>query len=1170
MQPIGIPGELCIAGAGLARGYLNQPELTAEKFVANPFAPGERMYRTGDLARWLPDGNIEYLGRIDEQVKVRGHRIELGEVESALRSHESVKEATVIARKDEEGSAYLCAYFVTNGNLGASELRKHLLKMLPQYMIPSFFVRVEQMPLTPNGKLDRKALPSPEGTLERGTVYEAPRNALEETLANIWQGVLGVSAIGITDNFFELGGHSLKATTLVSRIHKELNVQVPLREVFQSPTIKELAQAIRGMEAHAYASIEPAPLREYYPVSSAQKRMYILSQLQGADESYNMPGAVMMEGKVDRERFERAFRQLIARHEALRTSFEWVEGEPAQRIHLEVDFEISYKKAEEDGLRQIAEFIRAFDLGQAPLLRVGLLELEPERQVLLYDMHHIISDGVSMDILVREFVGLYGGQTLPAPRLQYKDYAVWQQAFMQSEAMKRQETYWLETFSGELPVLEMPTDYPRPAVQSFKGDQIQFELDGELSAGLNRIAAETGTTLYMVLLAGYSVLLSKYTGQEDIVVGTPIAGRPHADVENIIGMFVNTLAMRSRPAGEKTFTAYLQEVKEVALQAYEHQEYPFEELVEKLNVRRDLSRNPIFDTMFSLQNMSEEETEIEEMRFSPYGFEHSASKFDMSLTAVETGREIGLSLSYCTAIYTKETAERLGRHYVALLRDISSQTEKQLKAIELLSAEEKRQLLHAFNDTKATYPANQTIHGLFEEQVKKTPDHTAVVLESESLTYAELNGRANQLARVLRGKGVGADRIVGILAERSLEMIVGILGILKAGGAYLPIDPDYPAERIGYMLEDSGADILLTQKRLEAQTMGFAGEVLHVDDERLYAWMTPISRIRQFQRSGVCDLYFGLHGEAEGRHDNHQGLVNYVSWANTVYMQEDRLDSALFSSISFDLTVTSLYLPLITGNKVVVYHGENQASVIKRIIEEDKVGLLKLTPSHLKLLETDMHLSSSTSMKRLIVGGEDFSHALAQSIYEKYEGKVEIYNEYGPTETVVGCTVYLFDAGSKGYTSVPIGVPASNVQIYILNSYMQEVPIGVAGEMYISGDGVSRGYLNQPELTAEKFVANPFAPGERMYRTGDLARWLPDGNIEYLGRIDEQVKVRGHRIELGEVESALRSHESVKEATVIARKDEEGSAYLCAYFVANGNLGAAELRKRLSEMLPNT
>nr|WP_233567733.1 condensation domain-containing protein [Cohnella faecalis] len=406
------------------------------------------MYRTGDLARWLPDGNIEYLGRIDEQVKVRGHRIELGEVESALRSHESVKEATVIARKDEEGSAYLCAYFVANGNLGAAELRKHLLEMLPQYMIPSFFVRVEQMPLTPNGKLDRKALPSPEGTLERGTVYEAPRNALEETLANIWQGVLGVSAIGITDNFFELGGHSLKATTLVSRIHKELNVQVPLREVFQSPTIKELAQAIRGMEAHAYASIEPAPLREYYPVSSAQKRMYILSQLQGAEQSYNMPGAVMMEGKVDRERFERAFRQLIARHEALRTSFEWVEGEPAQRIHLEVDFEISYKKAEEDGLRQIAEFIRAFDLGQAPLLRVGLLELEPERQVLLYDMHHIISDGVSMDILVREFVGLYGGQTLPAPRLQYKDYAVWQQAFMQSEAMKRQETYWLETFSG--------------------------------------------------------------------------------------------------------------------------------------------------------------------------------------------------------------------------------------------------------------------------------------------------------------------------------------------------------------------------------------------------------------------------------------------------------------------------------------------------------------------------------------------------------------------------------------------------------------------------------------------------------------------------------------------------------------------------------------------------
>ncbi|MBV6717582.1 condensation domain-containing protein, partial [Paenibacillus chitinolyticus] len=842
--PVGVLGELCIGGPGVARGYLNRPDLTEEKFVDSPFVTGERLYRTGDLARWTADGNVDFIGRIDHQAKIRGYRIETGEVESQLLQADGVREAVVIVREDGSGQKALCAYYTADGELAASSLRSALAQELPGYMIPSYFIRLERIPLTPNGKVDRKALPAPEAGADGGAEYIAPRTPLEAKLAAIWQDVLGLQkGIGIRDNFFDLGGHSLRATTLVGKVHKELNVDLPLRDVFRHSTVEEMAEAIARMERQEHVSIPLAEEQDHYPQSSAQKRLYILNQLEGAELSYNMPGALLLEGALDQNRFEEAFRRLIERHETLRTGFEMVSGEAVQRVFAAVDFFVEhFSAAEEEAAETVRDFVRPFDLAKPPLLRVGLVEMAAERHVLLFDMHHIVSDGVSMDVLVEEFVRLYSGEALEPLRIQYKDYAVWQQSETQKEQLKRQEAYWLDVFRGELPVLELPTDYARPAVQSYEGRTLEYFLDAQKSDALKQLAAETGTTLYMVLFAAYTVMLHKYTGQEDLVVGTPIAGRNHGDVEPLIGMFINTLAIRSYPAADKTFLSYLQEVKETTLGAYEHQNYPFEELVEKVQVARDLSRNPIFDTMFTLQNTDNKDFELEGLRLTSYPSDSAMAKFDLSLDVMEDSGGLDYSFEYSTALYKKETVERMAQHFEQLLGAIAEKPEAKITDLDLVTPSEKEQLLEAFNPAMSELPQVQTFHRLFEEQAVRTPDAAAVVYTDKQLSYRELNERANRLAGMLRAGGVGRESIVGILAERSVELLVGVIAVWKAGGAYVPLDPDYPADRIRFMLEDSGATVLLTQTSLregagawlEAEETALRA-ILCLDDEQSYS-----------------------------------------------------------------------------------------------------------------------------------------------------------------------------------------------------------------------------------------------------------------------------------------------------------------------------------------------
>ena len=1167
MQAAGIAGELCIAGDGLARGYLNREELTCEKFVPDPFHQGKRMYRSGDLARWLPDGDIEYIGRMDQQVKIRGYRIELGEIENLLLKYPSIKESAVTANTDDSGGQYLCAYITAEGEMEVSHIREYLKQILPDYIVPSYFVQLEKLPFTPNGKLDRKALPKPEYGCKNRRQYEAPETELEKKLAGIWQSVFNIEKIGMNDNFFELGGHSLKAAAMAAQIHKSLNVEINVKEIFQKQTVKELSKYIMSRDQSVFLNIEPVEEKEYYPLPSAQKRLFMLNLLEDTGVAYNMPAAMVIKGDLDILRLEAVFRLLIERQQIFRTSFKLVDGEPVQRVHKDIDFKICRLECKEgDEQKKIQDFIRPFDMGKAPLLRVGLIKIHDRKHILLHDMHHIISDGTTMGIIIKEFISIYNSKQLPELRIQYRDYSVWQNELLKSDRMKKQKEYWLDTLTGEMPVLNMPADYPRPSVQSFAGNSVRFHISREITEALARLAANTGTTLYMVLLAAYNILLSRYTGQEDIIVGSPVSVRNHPDIENMAGMFVNTLAIRNYPEGCKSFTDFLTEVKENAINAYENQDYPYEELIENLDIKRDLSRNPLFDTMFILQNTNTGEFAVEGLVFEPLELDGTAAKFDITLSAAEYASQIHLDFEYCTSLFKAETIERLAGHFINILEEIIKNPEIQLSQIEVLSRQERDQILLDFNNTKADYPGEKTIVRLFEEQAQRTPERTALVCGDKELSYRELNARSNRLARTLRNMGVKRDAIVGIMVSRSMEMIAGILGILKAGGAYLPLDPEYPRARIEYMLEDSSAGILLSQKHLTGN-INYKGKILNMEEQNLYSEEdSNLEKINDSRDMAYVIYTSGSTGKPKGVVLEHGSVCNFIKgMTDRIEFTGDK--SILnITTISFDIFVSETILPLTRGLRIVIANEDQQrdSRELSELILKNKIDILQTTPSRLQLLLKDENGKRSLgNLSEIIIGGEAFPTHMLEELKELTSAR--IYNAYGPTETTVWSTLKELSRGQ----SVNIGKPIANTQIYILNSNNKMQPVGIAGELCIAGDGLARGYLNREELTGEKFVPDPFHQGKRMYRSGDLARWLPDGDIEYIGRMDQQVKIRGYRIELGEIENLLLKYPSIKEAAVTANTDDRGGQYLCAYMTADGEMAVSHIREYLKQTLPD-
>lgn len=1167
LNPIGVAGELCIGGTGVTRGYLNNPELTEERFILNPFGRIDgRVYRTGDVAKWLPDGNIEFLGRNDHQVKIRGYRIELGEIENQLLSHERIIEAIVIDKTDLNGDKYLCAYLVVDidqiegeDGLSVPELRGYLAQVLPEYMIPSYFIHLDEIPLTPNGKINRKALPEPDGNLVIETEYVAPRNETEEKLTGIWADLLGVNQVGINDNFFALGGQSFKAMLISSRILTEFDVKIAVREMFEKPTVKELALHVNQASKESYHLIEKISPREYYPVSAAQKRLYVLNQFGTDSISYNIPNVIALDQDVDQKRIESTLRKLIKRHEALRTSFKMVDNQVVQVVHEEVELQITYLQASEENLKDvIKENICPFDLNKAPLLHAVFIASET-KNIFILDVHHIIFDGFSIEILTREFMYLYEGIELPELKIQYKDFAAWQNEFLQSEQMNQQEEYWLDKFTGEIPVLNLPTDYQRPGILDFEGDQYIFKIDQTLLSQVNEFSFKKGVTLYMTLVAAYYLLLAKYSNQEDIIIGTPHAGRHHSGLENVIGMFVNTLALRGAPSAEKSFTQFLNEIKEETLRVYENQDYQFDMLVQKLELGRDTSRNPLFDVLFILQNMSSDPGD----RDRSVNLDLNISKFDLTLTGVEQKEGMKFALEYRTNLFKRQTIEHLAEHYIHILKQIIQHPDILISQMDLLSLQEREQVLYEFNATKVAYGI-ETIHQLFEKQVAKSPNLIALVFGDQQLSYTELNQKANQLARRLRQKGVKPGQIVGLMVERSLDMMISIMAILKAGGAYLPIDPVYPEERIKYMLDHSEVNILVTQQKLQDK-VEFTGESIYLDQKSSYDDdLTNLPALSEVNDLAYVIYTSGSTGKPKGVMIENKAVHNFIKGVTESIDFGSTKSILCVTTISFDIFVLETLLPLAKGLKVIIASEEEQMNPQKlaEVIQKNRVDMVQSTPSRIQLLASyDPELTGLQGVQEIMVGGEDFPEELLKKLKRKTGAK--IYNMYGPTETTVWSTIQ----NLTELDEINIGRPIANTEIYILDPNRNLVPPHVKGELYIGGDGMARGYLNRPELTEDRFVSNPFKPGEKMYRTGDLAMWLYDGNIKFLGRVDHQVKIRGYRIELGEIENQLLKYEPISEAAVIDRKDASGNKVLCAYFSARRELSVNELRVHLSQSL---
>jgi amino acid adenylation domain-containing protein len=1196
LVPVGVAGELYIGGRGVARGYLHRPELTAEKFIPNTFSdtPGARMYKTGDLARYLPDGNIEFLGRIDHQVKLRGFRIELGEIEAVLSEHPMVRETVVVAREDRPSEKRLVAYVVSRKEqtCTTSELRHFLKQKLPEHMVPSAFVLLDILPLTPNGKVDRKALPAPDQSrpeMEEG--YVLPRTPVEELLTGIWAEVLKLEKIGIHNNFFDLGGHSLLATQVVSRIRESLQVELPLRVLFEKPTVIGLAEQIEETRRKAQGA-QALPLiavsrEEDLPLSFAQQRLWFLDQLEPGSAVYNVPGALRISGPLDVAALERCFEEVTRRHEALRTVFSKVHGEPVQTILPSLKLPISivdlsdlpeYEREAEVRRRAVEGSQRYFDLTTGPLVRVAVLRLGQQDHVLLLTMHHIVSDGWSAGILFRELSVLYEAftQGKPSPLndlpIQYADFASWQRGWLQGEVLEGQLSYWKTQLEGA-PRLQLPTDRPRPPVRSYRGGKRSFVLDKKLTDALTALSRQENVTLFMTLLAAFQLLLHRYTAQEDIVIGSPIAGRTRPEIESLIGFFVNTLVLRNDFSGNPTFREILSRVRKVCLDAYTHQDVPFEKLVEELRPERSLGQNPLFQVMFVLQNAPADTLRFAGLELSPIHGDGDQAKFDLTLTMREENEGLRAVLNYSADLFDGTTIDRMIGHFQTLVEGIVADPEQRVSSLPILTEAERRRLLVEWNDTKKEYPNDKCVHELFEAQVERTPDAVALVYKDEQLTYRQLNERANRLANYLKARGVGPEVPVAVCMERSPEMITALLAILKAGGAYVPLDPEYPNERLGFILDDVRAKVVVTLERLAERFSQHSRSVFCMDRDREGIVQQPRDNLPN--ETGPGNLAYviytsGSTGKPKGVEILHRGVVRLLFGVEYAQLDAGRTFVHL-APTSFDASTFEIWGALLHGAKCVLApQGFSSPADLRDLLQRHKVTTLWLTASLFNLV-IDQLPEALSQVHELLIGGEALSVPHVQRALSLLPS-TQIINGYGPTESATFTCCYRIPSKlDDALTSIPIGRPIGNTKVYILDSHLNPTPIGMPGELYIGGAGLARGYVNAAELTSQKFIPNPFAttPRERLYKTGDLARRLPDGNIEFLGRLDHQVKIRGFRIELGEIESALRQHGGIRETVVAVRQDGDREKQLVAYIAPKDDAPTThDLRRFLRQKLP--
>ncbi len=1196
--PPGIPGEIYIGGPGVARGYLKRPELTAEKFIPDSFSnkSGARLYKTGDLARWLPDGRIEFIGRVDFQVKIRGFRIELGEIEAELSQQEAVKDVVVAVHGDKAGDKKVVAYLIAQNNteIEIDTVRSALKENLPDYMIPAAFIVMDAFPLTPNGKVNRKALPAPDQADFNENDYVAPRNQEEELLASIWADILKLDKVGVESNFFDLGGHSLLATQVISRISDAFDVEVQLKDLFESPTIASIVQIINGKRKEdsgvSLPPIEKINRNQDLPLSFAQQRLWFLSQLEPNSPAYNIPSAFILEGNLNSQALEKSILEVVKRHESLRTTFTDRSGKPIQVISDISNFSISHinlsgltREEGEAELKRLAkeDALTPFDLAVGPLFRVSLINLTDEQHAILFNMHHIISDGWSVSVLISEIAQLYVAfsQNAPSPlaelSIQYADFAHWQQNWLQGETLDKQIDYWKEKLAGAPALLKLPVDRPRPALQSVNGASENFILDADLSSEIMALTKEEGATLFMILLAAFQILLHRYSGQNQILVGAPVAGRTNSKIEKLIGFFVNTLIMKADLSDNPEFSDLLRQVRENALEAYAHQDTPFEKLVEELQPQRDPSHSPIFQHAFVLQNTpSDNSIKLPGLTLKAVDNDAATAKYDLTLTMVEGPQGLQGSMEYNTDLFERTTILRMLGHFKMILKAISDDPDINVDHIPLLDENEKQEILYKGNETESVFPANKGVHQVFEEICQSQPESPALFFapaaesEAQKLTYAELNAKANQLARHLKNRNVQNEDIIGICMHRSMEMVISMLAILKAGAAYVPIDPNYPAERIRYMVEDSALTVLVTQEELRNTLEPLNIPLVTVDSQ----WPEigkqsgdNLNLVLNPENLAYLIYTSGSTGKPKGTMLHHRGALNLATLQQKAFKVGPGSRILQFASLSFDAATWEFLMALISGSALVLTSAQTitDGQALVNLLEAQEVTTITIPPSVLAVLPKN----ELPQLKTIITAGEAVSPELVETW-----GKGRIFfNAYGPTETTVCASMH--ECSGKYETAPPIGKANPNFKLYILDEYLQPQPPGVPGELCVAGVGLARGYLNRPELTAEKFIPNPFATGngERIYRTGDLARWLPDGNVEFMGRIDHQVKVRGFRIELGEIEAALSRHDKIKDQIVLAPEDKAGNKRLVAYIATKNSQEAtpAEMRDYLSSQLPD-
>ncbi|MCS4251613.1 non-ribosomal peptide synthase/polyketide synthase [Pseudomonas sp. BIGb0164] len=1159
-------GELCIgAEAGLAQSYFDRPALTAERFLPDPFSsvPGARLYRSGDLARYNEAGALEYVGRIDHQVKIRGLRIEMGEIEAALQALSQVREAAVIAQPSATG-AQLVAYVVPTSGCAveAQVLAAALRQSLPDYMVPAHWMVLDALPLNNNGKLDRRALPAPDMNVGP-QAYVAPQSPLQVQLAAIWQAVLQVERVGLEDHFFERGGHSLLATQVVSRVRHTLKLEVPLRALFEQPTLQAFAAACAGLQADTAPPLVVVERDQPLALSFAQERQWFLWQLDPASAAYHVPTALHVRGPLDTAALAHSLEALIQRHEPLRTTFVEQGEQTLQVIHPSLPVLIEHQQVEASAIEHAVseEILRPFDLRSGPLMRVKLLEVESDHHVLVITQHHIISDGWSLQVMVDEWMTLYQGRAqLPALPIQYADYAQWQRDWMAAGEKQRQLDYWRARLGSEHAVLELPLDHPRPAVQSQRGARRKIHLDATLVASLKALAQRQDVTLFVLLLASFQTVLHRYSGQSEIRVGVPIANRNRLEIERLIGFFVNTQVLQADVHGQMTFEQLLGQIKQRALEAQAHQDLPFEQLVEALQPERSLSHNPLFQVMFNHQdNLRTAPLALPGLHLQPVDWAGHTTQFDLNLETEESADGLWASLTYATDLFETATAQRLAEHWQNLLRAVVQDAAQALDELPMLSAGQWQQVVHDWNDSPVEFPSERCVHELFEARALAHPDAIALHFEGEHLSYAELNRRANRLAHRLIAAGVGPDVLVAVHVERSLEMVVGLLATLKAGGAYVPLDPQFPAERLAFMLDDSRARVLLTQPHLIGRLAQPDGlQVLLVNDAEGDAHNPQVAVTPQHLAYVIYTS--GSTGQPKGVMVRHEALCSFThGMAQTLHIGAEARVLSL-TTFSFDIFALELYVPLSVGATVLL-SGQAMAldpdAILDRV-QAQSASVLQATPSTWRML-LDSPRASLLRGIQCLCGGEALPADLAQRLLD-LQGPV--WNLYGPTETTI------WSAAHRLLEAQPfVGRPIANTSLFILNAGLTPCPQGAAGELLIGGVGLARGYHARPALTAERFVPNPFgAPGERLYRTGDLARYRADGVVEYIGRVDHQVKVRGFRIELGEIEACLREQPGVREAVVLADNDHL-IAYLVTATPEEPHAYKAALRERLPDYM---